>query len=65
MSSISNQDAHQGGDLNDMAKDGTKSGFGLSSCCSAQDSTPFRIYLWILLFIDDSDHGQFLVMPER
>ncbi|KAJ3577874.1 hypothetical protein NPX13_g2690 [Xylaria arbuscula] len=24
MSSISNQDAHQGGELNDMAKDGTK-----------------------------------------
>ncbi|KAI0405826.1 hypothetical protein F4802DRAFT_614024 [Xylaria palmicola] len=24
MSSISNQDAHQGGDLNEMAKDGTK-----------------------------------------
>ncbi|KAI1279355.1 hypothetical protein F5Y07DRAFT_41124 [Xylaria sp. FL0933] len=24
MSSISNQDPHQGGDLNDMAKDGTK-----------------------------------------
>ncbi|KAI0433833.1 hypothetical protein F5Y09DRAFT_350444 [Xylaria sp. FL1042] len=31
MSSISNQDAHQGGDLNDMAKDGTKSLYNNSS----------------------------------
>ncbi|KAJ2982038.1 hypothetical protein NUW58_g6535 [Xylaria curta] len=40
MSSISNQDAHQGGDLNEMAKDGTKSEFMSLVVYAGLDSFP-------------------------